>query len=422
MKRFFIIILSIISGISSTTAQNAKTTMKISKTAKETIPELINKYEFNAAAKELQSTITLKTKKKQSVAEDNCLLNTARKGASMLAATQNICIIDSVVLSKDDFLKGIKLNKESGTITSYNDFFNTTTQPDSYVYTNGLGNKCYYSQRDSSGHLTIYTSDKLAGKWSDAEKVKGLEDINDDVNYPFMMADGTTLYFAAKGTESLGGYDIFVTRYDTENTKFLKPENLGMPFNSPANDYMYAENDIDSIGWFVSDRNQKAGNVCVYIFIPSETRKIYDSKLYTEAQIKRFARIESIKNTWTNIADRNAYLEKYNEMVAIDNKRKKKNAFEFVINDNITYYNLSDFKSSANKEQFITLQDMHNKYTQQESNLEYMRDKYHNSDDVTRNNMRSKILGAENELEKMNKDIHTLEKSIRNNENILLNK
>ena len=421
MKRFFIFILSIISGISYITAQNAKT-MKMPKTAKETIPELINKYEFNAAAKELQSAIILKTKKKQPVTEDNILLNKARKGASMLAATQNICIIDSVILSKNDFLKGIKLNKESGTITPYNDFFNTTTQPDSYVFTNGLGNKCYYSQRDSSGHLAIYTSDKLAGKWSDAEKVNGLEDINDDINYPFMMADGTTLYFAAKGSESIGGYDIFVTRYDAENTKFLKPENLGMPFNSPANDYMYAENDIDSIGWFVSDRNQKAGNVCVYIFIPSETRKLYDSKVYNEAQIKRFARIESIKNTWTGIADRNAYLEKYNEMVAIDNKRKHKNAFEFVINDNITYYKLSDFKSPTDKEQFTSLQEMQNKYAQEEKNLENMRDKYHNSDDATRGNMRSNILEAEKAIEKMNNDIHVLEKSIRNTENILLNK
>ena len=236
------------------------------------------------------------------------------------------------------------------------------------------------------------------------------------------MADGTTLYFAAKGSESIGGYDIFVTRYDAENTKFLKPENLGMPFNSPANDYMYAENDIDSIGWFVSDRNQKAGNVCVYIFIPSETRKLYDSKVYNEAQIKRFARIESIKNTWTGIADRNAYLEKYNEMVAIDNKRKHKNAFEFVINDNITYYNLSDFKSPTDKEQFTSLQEMQNKYAQEEKNLENMRDKYHNSDDATRGNMRSNILEAEKAIEKMNNDIHVLEKSIRNTENILLNK
>jgi len=109
-------------------------------------------------------------------------------------------------------------------------------------------------------------------------------------------------------------------------------------------------------------------------------------------------------------------------MVAIDNKRKHKNAFEFVINDNITYYNLSDFKSPTDKEQFTSLQEMQNKYAQEEKNLENMRDKYHNSDDATRGNMRSNILESEKAIEKMNNDIHVLEKSIRNTENILLNK
>ena len=34
------------------------------------------------------------------------------------------------------------------------------------------------------------------------------------------------------------GYDIFVTRYNTNTYSYLMPENVGMPFNSPYNDYM----------------------------------------------------------------------------------------------------------------------------------------------------------------------------------------
>jgi len=30
------------------------------------------------------------------------------------------------------------------------------------------------------------------------------------VAYPFLMADGVSLYFAADGEESLGGLDIFI--------------------------------------------------------------------------------------------------------------------------------------------------------------------------------------------------------------------
>ena len=36
----------------------------------------------------------------------------------------------------------------------------------------------------------------------------------------------------------MGGYDIFVTRYNSDTDNYLNPENVGMPFNSPFNDYM----------------------------------------------------------------------------------------------------------------------------------------------------------------------------------------
>lgn len=60
------------------------------------------------------------------------------------------------------------------------------------------------------------------------------------------MADGVTIYYASDG-EGLGGYDIFVTRYNTNTDTYLVPENVGMPFNSPYNDYMYVID--DSIIW-----------------------------------------------------------------------------------------------------------------------------------------------------------------------------
>ena len=71
-----------------------------------------------------------------------------------------------------------------------------------------------------------------------ASSLNGLTERNGQQDYPFMLSDGTTLYFAENGEESLGGYDLFVTRYSSSSHEYLKPENLGMPFNSPYNDYM----------------------------------------------------------------------------------------------------------------------------------------------------------------------------------------
>lgn len=59
-----------------------------------------------------------------------------------------------------------------------------------------------------------------------------------DVNYPYVMPDGVTIYFAAKDYDSLGGYDLFVSRYNMNNDTYLAPERLNMPFNSMYNDYL----------------------------------------------------------------------------------------------------------------------------------------------------------------------------------------
>ena len=54
------------------------------------------------------------------------------------------------------------------------------------------------------------------------------------------------------------------------------PENVGMPFNSPYNDYMYVIDEFNDLGWFASDRYQPEDKVCVYVFVPNESKQVYD--------------------------------------------------------------------------------------------------------------------------------------------------
>ena len=63
-----------------------------------------------------------------------------------------------------------------------------------------------------------------------------------DSAFPFLMPDGVTLYFANNGGNSLGGYDIFMTRRsdDADGRSYMQPQNIGMPYNSPYDDYMLA--------------------------------------------------------------------------------------------------------------------------------------------------------------------------------------
>ena len=89
------------------------------------------------------------------------------------------------------------------------------------------------------------------------------------------MPDGVTLYFANNGENSLGGYDIFMTRRsdgDGEGKEYFQPQNVGMPYNSPFNDFMMAIDEASGLGWWATDRNQIPGKVTVYVFIPSQMR------------------------------------------------------------------------------------------------------------------------------------------------------
>ena len=92
-----------------------------------------------------------------------------------------------------------------------------------------MGNKAYFSQPDDSLKQQLCTSDLLGGEWSKPQLLNGISEGISETAYPFMLADGLTFYFAGKGEESIGGYDIFMTRYDAHNNSFLKPENIGMP-------------------------------------------------------------------------------------------------------------------------------------------------------------------------------------------------
>ncbi len=340
----------------------------------------------------------------------------------MISATQDIMFIDSIVVDKDGFVGRYTLNSESGRIYRYNDFFNDRKISDSYVHINEMGNKCYYSQGDSADNMKLYTSDLLDNTWTKASELSGIIDGEKitAANYPFMMADGTTLYFAAKGKESIGGYDIFVTRFDIESDQFLKPENIGMPFNSTGNDYMYAVDELDSIGWFVTDRNQPEGKVCIYTFIPSDSRQTYTADEYTTEQIKDFARISRIANTWKDGSERKKALCRLQNIVANRNRRSRSGDFVFVINDNTTYRSLSDFRSQENANRYSELTSIRKKLNTLSKAIEKARNYYATTSILERNELKGEILKSEQQMEALEIQARSIEKAIRNSENNLL--
>ena len=361
-------------------------------------------------AQKKKSATKAKVKQKTTVVDNEF----EQRLESMRGFTQKVMFIDSVVVSKSKLLGSLNIPDEAGSIQAYNKFFNTTDQPNSIVYLNQLRNKCVFS-KFADGGWDLYSQEMIGEKWSNAVPLKGLDILGDDVdiNWPFLLSDGTTLYFAAKGEESIGGFDIFMTRYDETTQSYLKPENIGMPFNSIDNDYFFIVDEYDGIGWFATDRNQPEGKVCIYSFIYNNVRENYVVDEYTPEQLRQLSEIHSISQTWTSNQARLGALEQLTAVYKRKFTQKKKNDFEFVINDELTYTTLTDFRSSEAAEMYVDLNELLRKKNKLDSSIERARIAYPTARQAQREQYKQQLLAAEKQSEKYETDIKNLSKEIR---------
>lgn len=341
---------------------------------------------------------------------------------NMREMTQQILIIDSIVVDKDQILPHLRLSSETGSLMTTRDFLGKSVS--GYAFINEMGNKAYFSLPDNSLRQQLFTSDVLGNEWSSPQPLTGISEGISEASYPFMLTDGITFYFAGKGEESIGGYDIFLTRYDSRSGSFFKPENIGMPFNSEANDYLYAIDEFNHIGYFVSDRRQPEGKVCIYIFVPSESRKTYDSSIYTEQQIRDFADIISIVDTWGNGSERKAALARLksiNNVKPSADRKASAQSVTIVINDALTYSSAKDFRSSKAANLYQNLTKAQGRLSMVETDLTKARDLFATATAADRQNLRQRILQMEKEQQQLYQLIHSLEKDIRKEEIKVIN-
>lgn len=324
-------------------------------------------------AQRRKKAVRKKQTKKEVVVEDPRI-------AQMLASTQQIMFIDSMVVSKRNFLSYIPLSRDAG-LAEQNDSLGQ--------FTNELRDHrliVSYSKKDSACHIS--QCDYIANTWTVPVRVKGISDAS--ANFPFLMPDGITLYFAQQGENSIGGYDLFVTRYDAESGAFLKAENLGMPFSSTANDYFYAIDETSNLGYFVTDRNQPKGKVCIYVFEPNQTRKIYQSEAYSDQKLRSLAAVSKIADTWAD-------------------KKQQQEA--------LTRYRSAKSQASNLKSQTSNSSELDNLRHQAEvleKALLLARNYYARASEDERVSLRPEILKSEKELESLQLEIRKAEKAHHN--------
>ena len=370
-------------------------------------------YDFNRAEKMLNAEILRLRKKREStlIAEEQ--LQYVHKAMQKMSAVEKVVVFDSLIVERDRVLDALCLSKESGSLHRTADYLHQPETEEATLFLSELGDKMYYAAQSNDSVLQLFSADIYGRETTPGTILSGLDDSPQDPhNYPYMMPDGATLYFAAQGSESLGGYDIFMTRYDADEKRFLTPENVGMPFNSAANDYLLCIDEYYHIGCFVTDRNMPADSVCIYYFIPNDTRRVYVEEEVGTDTLRLLARLSDIRLTWNEDIQIRSALARLQECRK-EQETLKRPDFTFRVADNHVCHYISDFRNPLAQQKASEWHTSCTELTDLKIQLEDLRQTYAVNPHAAQEQLRGQILLLERQTEELAAKIKEKEKELR---------
>jgi len=147
----------------------------------------------------------------------------------------------------------------NGAFTEIGFPFNSTNFSTGHASMDVDGNVYFVSDRPGSmiqsidNKDTVYSADiwkttYSGGDWSEPINLGPMVNSIEDELFPF-ISDWGVLYFSSSAWGSMGGLDVFSTELDGR-----KPENVGVPLNSNADDFSYYVNEENGKGYFSTNR------------------------------------------------------------------------------------------------------------------------------------------------------------------------
>ncbi len=103
------------------------------------------------------------------------------------------------------------------------------------------------------------------GGWSKPKNLGPVINTPYDEEGVFIAQNDSVLYFASKGHNSIGGYDIFRS-YKLPDGRWTEPENLGFGINTPEDDLYIFVNQDGRTGYFTSRGHDGYGDFDIFDF------------------------------------------------------------------------------------------------------------------------------------------------------------
>lgn len=172
--------------------------------------------------------------------------------------------------------------------------------------------------------MNIYRTDRKDSTWSAPSLLNEYLVSSSDEIYPMLSPDGRKLFFASSGLYGMGGFDLYVSTWNEEQHEWGPPSNMGMPFSSPYNDFLYMDTPDGRYSIFASDRGCPPDSVDIYVLEqetmpvrkgvddPDMLRKIMS--LEPEEDIARFDEGPAMSRMHPEDADTREYTAKVAEV------------------------------------------------------------------------------------------------------------
>lgn len=126
--------------------------------------------------------------------------------------------------------------------------------------------KTLFFSQDNLGQRDIYTSTKINDTlWSTPTLMGNVFLSSKDEIMPLISFDGEKLYYSSQGLFGMGGYDMFVSEWDENSNSWGEPQNMGFPFSSVGDDFLFSDTPDGNYSIFASNRDCSKDSVIIYV-------------------------------------------------------------------------------------------------------------------------------------------------------------
>lgn len=360
-------------------------------------------YRFASARTAIEKYITTQERRRQAIPESARQLQAMiARAERMYPRAESLQIVDSIVVAKQTWLE--HLEQAGGTIRPEEGHLGGDSLMRQASYRDALGRNWI---RSSSTGLEWLSA--VGDHWEkQALSTKALGE-GTELAYPFLLEDGITLVYGRRTTQGLGGYDLYMTRLSGQGMSFLEPTLLGMPYNSPYNDYLLAYHESEDWGVLVSDRFCPADSVHLYRFIGKP------SFLSGESQ----SEVDSLgEEAMQARASLRGLLYKGNVVAKQTKGTSREGEIYFLLQGSRVYRHWSDFSSKDALEAYRTAETERRSVEERREYLRELRATWQSASEQERESLKTEILLLETQLRELEAQLRERYNAVRRLEGV----